>query len=794
MNLNIKINKNQVKFIFAVIILIIAIVMLLNNHSVKEKQAALIKQKLLQEAIAHFDNMVDTRSWNALFGGVYVMPTGGLKPNPHLKDNTLLTKDGVQLIKINPAWMTRQISEISNKKRKYFYRITSLKPLNPENIADEFEREALTYFETHKDQTYYYNFNQNGGRFNFMGSLLVKKTCLKCHKQQGYREGDVRGGIRVSIPSDIFLQEMEVLRSQTSNINVTIIILSLLAITLFSWFVELFYKHQQEIEAINLSLEKKVEERTHSLKIMVLQEKYIKEVLRTVSDVNALLLTSFSLHNVLKDSVDRLAQHHNYRFIWIGLINENLLEVAYKSRDEKKIINELVYSLNGDGKFNNLTALKAISTNRTIIEQFSESSETIDKTRRENDYQIHWAISIPLNTADENSLLGVLNVYIDRSEGFELEEIKVLESLATDIGLILHASQQENTLKKMEHEKIINYEETILAFVDIIEQRDTYTAGHTIRVAEYCKIISIAMGVSPEEVNRLEKAAILHDIGKVATPDAVLLKPGKLSLLEYELIKQHSKTGYNMLSKVEMYKDLAEIIKYHHSRYDGKGYPKTKSPDDIPMLSHILILADAFDAMTTNRIYKPRKDIKEALEDIKVFSGTQFHPEVAKVAIKVLKDIKIEQTVQTPHSDLEQKRFSYFFQDALTELHNESYFQVILSNPDRESNCVNFILLREFSSYNRTEGWAKGNQFLIDVALTITTKYPHSSILRYQGDDFIVLSQTHLIITANDINKLSPFKESNVYVEIKHIDLDNHIYDINHLKASEINNSVLKYI
>jgi len=329
----------------------------------------------------------------------------------------------------------------------------------------------------------------------------------------------------------------------------------------------------------------------------------------------------------------------------------------------------------------------------------------------------------------------------------------------------------------MELEKISNYEETILAFVDMIEQRDTYTAGHTIRVAQYCKKIALAMGVNSSDINRLEKAAILHDIGKIATPDAVLLKPGQLNLLEYELIKQHSKAGYNMLSKVGMYKELAEIIKYHHSRYDGKGYPKTKSPDEIPMLSHIMIVADAFDAMTTNRIYKPRKEVKEALGEIQNLSGIQFHPDVAKIANEVLIESTIEQTSQTPHSDLEEKRFSYFFQDALTDLHNESYLQVALSNPNRDHNCATFILLREFTKFNRIEGWDKGNQFLIEVAQAIQIKYSDSLIFRYHGDDFVILNKEHNIISDEDINELAPFKESNVYAEIQHIDLRDERYE-----------------
>ena len=232
-----------------------------------------------------------------------------------------------------------------------------------------------------------------------------------------------------------------------------------------------------------------------------------------------------------------------------------------------------------------------------------------------------------------------------------------------------------------------------------------------------------------------------------------------------------------MLSKVGMYKELAEIIKYHHSRYDGMGYPKTKSPDEIPMLSHIMIVADSFDAMTTNRIYKPRKEINEAIEEIVDLSGIQFHPDVVKVASVVLKNIKIEQTSQEPNSELEKKRFSYFFQDALTDLHNESYLQVLLSNPERKCNCANLLLLRDFSLFNRREGWEKGNQFLIQIAQILPKMYPNTLIFRHHGDDFVILSSKHQIIEENNINDLPLFKENNVYVELKHLDLEQQRYD-----------------
>ena len=254
----------------------------------------------------------------------------------------------------------------------------------------------------------------------------------------------------------------------------------------------------------------------------------------------------------------------------------------------------------------------------------------------------------------------MITVFCSRKDGFEVEEMKILENMTHDISIALYSHKQRDSIVAMEKEKVANYEETILAFVNIIEQRDTYTAGHTIRVAEYCAMIAKQMGLSKDEIRLLERAAILHDIGKVATPDTILLKPGKLSHIEYDLIKQHAEIGADMLERVTIYKDLADIIRYHHSRYDGKGYPRTSSPDDISMLSHIMIVADAFDAMTTNRIYRARKSIDSTLKELQSARGTQFHPTVVDAATIALKDVHLSDTNQMPTSEMEQKRMSYF--------------------------------------------------------------------------------------------------------------------------------------
>jgi two-component system, LuxR family, sensor histidine kinase TtrS len=483
-----------------------------------------------------------------------------------------------------------------------------------------------------------------------------------------------------------------------------------------------------------------------------------------------LLLTAMSVQSVLQNSVEQLAKYQHYHHTWVGLIQNNLLEITHKANQYDDIIEQNSYPLNT--KVANpqvLAALDAIRKNRTVIVPYTAQYQ---ERHRNSDTVLYWFLAVPLQSTDVNQAVGVFVIYSDREQGFETEEIDVLEKLAVDIGLILHSHKQKDILDKMEETRISNYEETILAFVNIIEQRDTYTAGHTIRVAEYCKKIALALGIDADETKKLEQAAILHDIGKVATPDAVLLKPGKLSTIEYELIKQHAYAGYMMLAKIDMYKDLAEIIRYHHVRYDGKGYPETNNPDDVPFLSHIMAVADAFDAMTSNRIYKPRQTVTEALAEIKRYSGTQFHPKVAEVAINVLENTEIMPTNQIPNNELEQKRFSYFFCDSLTELYNENYLQAVLTNTERKHITLVLCLLSNFSRYNKKHGWIAGNQLLVQLAKELKAQFPQATIFRYHGDDFVLLFEQSTVCDNNFFRRMPLLRDNDIKVQIKQFELE----------------------
>ena len=147
-------------------------------------------------------------------------------------------------------------------------------------------------------------------------------------------------------------------------------------------------------------------------------------------------------------------------------------------------------------------------------------------------------------------------------------------------------------LVQKEKEREENFEKTLESFVRMVEERDTYTGGHSERVAHYSLLIAQEMNFCENDSKLIYRAAILHDIGKIATPDNVLLKPGKLSDLEYKLIQEHVSASYEILARIPMYKELADIIICHHERYDGKGYPKGLKGDEMSILSQIMIRSE----------------------------------------------------------------------------------------------------------------------------------------------------------------------------------------------------------
>jgi len=507
------------------------------------------------------------RSWVASHGGVYVPVNERTPPNRHLSHikNRDFRVNGQDYTLMNPAYTLVQMMSDYSKLYGIKTKITSKTLLNPKNRADEWETFALEKITITKKQFYELSDIENESYLRLMNPLITTKSCLKCHAHQGYKVGDLRGGVSVSIPMD----------------------------------------------------------RLHA--------------------------------DVLK---------------------KNIFEISI--------------------------------------------------------FIIIW-------------LVGVIFLYYVYNK--------------------LH-------IVFIERQKM--YEQYIYGLVDIVEKRDYYTAGHSKRVASYAKMLAKAMGYDKDDLELIYSAAMLHDIGKIAIPDSVFLKPSKLNHAEYEMIKEHATISYNMIKNIDVFNEMAQIIRNHHEHFDGSGYPRGLKGDESPMLAQILSLCDSFDAMTTNRVYKKKKDIPTALKELSALSGKQFNPTIVKIALNVfdgiiIQDIKNEQE----YNKLERERFHYFFKDSLTGLFNKDYLIMILK---KEHNCkvLYTISLKNFTQYNKKFGWDEGDLKLQKIAKILSDNFniPKGLAFRVYGDDFIVLNEK--LVDIEEILKpiVDEFKLFDIEVKYKKVDIE----------------------
>ncbi|MFA6197032.1 MAG: HD domain-containing phosphohydrolase [Sulfurimonas sp.] len=526
-----------------------------------------------QEAIVSVKKDLLYRAWVASHGGVYVPITKRTPPNPyliHIKNRDVNTTDGQQLTLMNPAYTLSQMMKDYSELYKNKGHITSKILTNPLNKPDSWEDAALTIAEFTRKAVSKKEFIDGKEYFRYLNPLVIEESCLKCHGFQGYKVGDIRGGVSVSI----------------------------------------------------------------------LMEPYNKQ--------------SFLL---------------------------SLYEV---------VVFLSIY------------------------------------------------------------FVGIFFIFYGRKKAKEILENKVKD-----------------------------YEQHIFSLVRMIEQRDSYTAGHTQRVAKYSVLIAYEMGFSADKVDDLYRACMLHDIGKISTPDSILLKPGKLTELEYNIIKEHVVVSYELLMHVDIYKEIAEIVRHHHEHFDGSGYPQGLKGSEIPMLSQIMKVADAFDAMTTNRIYKARKSVDEAILELQALADKQFNAEIVKVAITVLSDIIVEHSItQRPKTKIEKERFSYFYKDQVSEAYNIEYLEYVLAYHRTEEfdlKCLNILYLHNFTKYNKDYGWAMGDEMLKNFALELKRMNTDDFVFRLYGDDFILLNKEHFDMQEHIAELENILKGSGITVTYKHFDIRDEI-------------------
>lgn len=243
----------------------------------------------------------------------------------------------------------------------------------------------------------------------------------------------------------------------------------------------------------------------------------------------------------------------------------------------------------------------------------------------------HKDLAPPLETIKRLEIQG----YCEKSD--KLDQLLLL------IESGIKSIEQMNTIKtinKQLHDKNEELERAYLDTIGILRQtveaKDPYTRGHSDRVSEYSVLIGKKLGLDEKTLHILKIGGLFHDIGKIGIPDSILLKESKLSDEEYSQIKNHPMIGVHMLGDAAIFTDILPIVKHHHERYDGRGYPSQLVGDDIPYVARIAAVADTFDAMTSKRSYRDSLPIDVVRAEIERCSGTQFDPNIAKVFLDIM--------------------------------------------------------------------------------------------------------------------------------------------------------------
>lgn len=296
--------------------------------------------------------------------------------------------------------------------------------------------------------------------------------------------------------------------------------------------------------------------------------------------------------------------------------------------------------------------------------------------------------------------------------------------------------------------------QTIMTIANTIDAKDEYTRGHSRRVAEYSVAIAAEMGYSGDELRDIRFIGLLHDIGKIGVPDNVLNKPGKLTPEEYQLMKEHTVTGGEILKDITMISDLDVGAKYHHERYDGLGYPENLMGEDIPKTARIIGVADAYDAMTSNRVYRRHLDHERVLEELRNGRGKQFDPEACDVLLKLVTENRMP-TPDTEDESIEIKQATKILtrvidkaeEAAIEDIHfdeltgtlsREHGMRFIQNEIAKYGKGSIFVFdIDNFRRVNEKEGFARGDRYLSVTAQEIKKLAKNITVSRFGPDEFV---------------------------------------------------------
>ena len=307
--------------------------------------------------------------------------------------------------------------------------------------------------------------------------------------------------------------------------------------------------------------------------------------------------------------------------------------VRLYDEEKKKLILKVAYKFSE--KYKNKPAIGVGESIAGLVFQ-NEKVLIVEDLRKNKKYlypefplkeKVFSLISAPLITHGKK--LGVVSVYFSSPKKFSKEEIEFFSIITHFVSVVIANYNLQEEIYR-------HHRETIASMILELESKDPYLKGHSERVAKLSQKIALELNLPSPEVRLLREMAVLHDIGKIIIDSTIMHKPGPLTKEEWAIIKQHPILGEKIISPIRTMRDGRSIIRHHHERIDGKGYPDGLKGDSIPFLARIVAVADAYDAMTSLRPYRNAYSKEKAIEELKKNAGKQFDEKVVRAALKVL--------------------------------------------------------------------------------------------------------------------------------------------------------------
>lgn len=368
--------------------------------------------------------------------------------------------------------------------------------------------------------------------------------------------------------------------------------------------------------------------------------------LNALSACNSTLVHASSESQLLQDMCRVITDKGSYLLAWIGQVEHDegrrVVPIARAGIDDSYVDSlNITWADNARGQGPTGRAVRTgvpqIAHNIPTDPSFQPWSEAATKRGFAS------SMALPLKQKDE--VFATLNIYAAEPEAFDEAEVRLLKEMAEDLAFgilnlrtrVEHEQLQKASLQAIERTKQA-LTETILAIALTVEKRDPYTAGHQQRVAKLCEAIADEMALPEQAIEGLRLGALIHDIGKIYVPSEILNRPGKLSQVEFELIKTHSQVGFDIVKDVSFPWPVGEMILQHHEHLDGSGYPQGLKGEAIILEARILAVADAVEAIGSHRPYRPALGVDAALAEIEQQRGVKYDADVVDACLRVFRE------------------------------------------------------------------------------------------------------------------------------------------------------------